>query len=97
MKKITLLALTTLMIVGCRNSTSTNINANNKVNKTLNKYEVLLSTKDTIYVEAKLYYMYHGYFGTNTEPECIFEDEHGNKIQVIHNPVYVKEIGKTSN
>lgn len=86
MKKIILLALTTLMMVGCGNSTS-------KVNnKTPNKYEVLLSTKDTIYIEAELYYMYHGYFGTNTEPDCIFEDKHGNRIQVIHNPVYVKEI-----
>lgn len=85
---IILLSLISLIMVGCKNSTSTNI----KVNKTPNKYEVLLSTKDTIYVEAELYYMYHGYFGTNTEPECIFEDEHGNTIQVIHNPVYVKEI-----
>lgn len=91
MKKIILLALSALMIVGCGNSTSTN-KVNNKVNKTPNKYEVLLSTKDTIYVEAELYYMYHGYFGTNTEPDCIFEDEHGNRIQVIHNPVYVKEV-----
>ena len=92
MKNIILLALIALVMVVCENSTSTNTKVNNKVNKTLNKYEVLLSTKDTIYVEAELYYMYHGYFGTNTEPECIFEDEHGNRIQVIHNPVYVKEI-----
>ena len=92
MKKIILLALTVLMIVGCGNSQSTNTKVNNKANKTPNKYEVLLSTKDTIYVEAEFYYMYHGYFGTNTEPECIFEDKHGNIIQVIHNPVYVKEI-----
>ena len=91
MKKIILLALAALMMVGCENSISTN-KENNKVNEIHNRYEVLLSTKDTIYVEAKLYYMYHGYFGTNTEPECIFEDEHGNTIQVIHNPVYVKEV-----
>lgn len=88
MKNIILLTLTALMMVGCGNPKQTN----NKTNKTPNKYEVLLSTKDTIYVEAKLYYMYHGYFGTNTEPECVFEDEQGNIIQVIHNPVYVKEI-----
>lgn len=92
MKKLILLALAVLMMTGCRNSTSTNTKINNKVDKISNKYEVLLSTRDTIYVEADFYYMYHGYFGTNTEPECIFEDEHGNTIQVIHNPVYVKKI-----
>ena len=86
MKKFILLALTVLMMVGCGNSTSTNIN------KTPNKYEVLLSTKDTIYVEADSYFMYHGFFETNTEPEFIFEDKYGNRIQVIHNPVYVKKI-----
>lgn len=89
MKKIILLVLTILIMVGCGNLTSSKVN---KANKTPNKYEVLLSTKDTIYVEAESYYMYHGYFGTNTEPECIFIDEHNNIIQVIHNPVYVKEI-----
>lgn len=89
MKKVILLALTALMMVGCVNSTSTNIKVNNT---TPNKYEVLLSTKDTIYVEAFSYYMYHGAFGTNTEPDCIFDDKYGNRIQVIHNPVYVKEI-----
>lgn len=92
MKKIILLAFISLMIVGCRNSTSTNTKTNNKVNKTPTKFEVLLSTKDTIYIEAESYYMYHGYFGTNTEPEYIFEDEYGHRIQIIHNPVYVKEI-----
>ena len=90
-KKIILLVFTALMMMECENSTSTN-KVNNKDNKTPNKYEVLLSTKDTIYVEANSYYLYHGYFGTNSEPDCIFVDKYYNKIQVIHNPIYVKEI-----
>ncbi len=87
MKKLILLSFITLMMIGCENSTSTN-----KANKTPNKYEVLLLTKDTIYVEANSYYLYHGCFGTNSEPDCIFVDKYGRKLQVIHNPIYVKEI-----
>lgn len=91
MKKLILLALTAFMMMGCENSTSTS-KVNNKANKTPNKYEVLLLTKDTIYVEADSYYLYHGYFGTNSEPDCIFIDKYYHKIQTIHNPIYVKEI-----
>ena len=99
MKKLILLALTALMMVGCENSESTNVKTTptkvkKVVNKTPNKYEVLLSTKDIIYVEADSYHMYHGAFGTNTEPECYFYDIYGNDIQVIHNPVYVKKVTK---
>ena len=91
MKKLILLVLTVLIVIGCENSTSTN-KENNKANKTPNKYEVLLLTKDTIYVEADSYYLYHGYFGTNSEPDCVFIDKYCHKIQTIHNPIYIKEI-----
>lgn len=89
MKKVILLALTALMMVGCGNPTPTKRKV---INTTPNKYEVLLSTKDKIYVDANSYYMYHGEFGTITEPDCIFYDKYGHIIHVIHNPVYVKEI-----
>lgn len=91
MKKLILLTLTIFITIACGNSTSTN-KVNNKVDKTPNKYEVLLLTKDTVYVEANSYYLYHGYFGTNSEPDCVFIDKYGRKLQVIHNPIYVKEI-----
>ena len=85
MKKVIIPALAALMMAGCGNQTSSH------TQETPKRYEVLLPTKDIIHVEADSYYMYYGYFGTNTEPDCIFEDRHGNRIQVIHNPVYVKE------
>lgn len=90
MKKI-LLVLTTLIIIGCGNPASTN-KINNKVNKTPNKYEVLLSTKDTIYVEAYYYTSYAGFLGNSPIETITFYDRNHDRLQEINNPVYVKKI-----
>ncbi len=94
MKKIILLALAILMMVGCGNPTPNKTKVNKKVNETPapNKYEVLLSTKDTIYVEAYYYTSHAGFWGNGPIETISFYDRKHYLLQEINNPVYIKEI-----
>lgn len=76
MKKLILLMLTTLMMVGCE-----------KEHGEMHKYEVLLPTKDTIYVDARYYESTSAFTSAVT-----FYDTPWKKIIRINNPVYIKEI-----
>lgn len=78
-KKIILLALTALMMVGC-----------DKKQRVSHKYEVLLSTKDTMYVDA---WRYESSSATFTSKRTItFYDTHSMDILRIYDPVYIREI-----
>jgi hypothetical protein len=78
MKKIILLVLTALMI-GC-----------GKEQRAIHKYEVLLSTKDTMYVDAWYYESFSATF--TSKRTVIFYDAHWNDILTINDPVYIREI-----
>lgn len=77
MKKIILLALTAL-VMGC-----------GKEQRVIHKYEVLLSTKDTIYVDAWFYVSSSSTF--TSKRTVIFYDIKGKEIFIINDPIYVKE------
>lgn len=75
MKKLLLLALTAIMMVGCKRETPNG----------LNKYEVVLSSKDTIYIDA---YDFVVKRGTN----YIFMDYYFNTVAAINSPICVKQL-----
>ena len=77
-KKIILLTLMVL-IVGC-----------GKEQRVTHKYEVLLSTKDIIYVDAWRYESSSATF--TSKRTAIFYDTHGIDILTINDPVYIREI-----
>ena len=80
MKKIILLlAFTTLVMMGCR-----------KEQRVTHKYEVLLSTKDTMYIDAWCYESPSSTFTSNST--AIFYDTKMRDILTIHDPVYIREI-----
>lgn len=72
--------LTTLMLVACV-----------KRERVTNEYEVLLPTKDTMYVNAWYYDCSIGTFTSNKT--YVFYDAKDAET-VIHNPIYVREIRK---
>ena len=76
MKKLILLALTTLVVAGCE--------------KVTHKYEVLLPTRDTMYVDAWKCAPHSG--GFSSRKTLIFYDTHWQKILTIYDPVYIREI-----
>ena len=76
MKKIILLALIIFM-VSC--------NEQQKQKIVIHKYEILLSTKDTIYVDARSYYL-------SSEGIAVFRDSLCREFATINNPIYVREI-----
>ena len=79
MKKIILLALTAIMVTGC-----------GKEQRITHKYEVLLSTKDTMYVDA---WFYESSYATFTSDMTVkFYDTNWNDFLTIENPIYIKEI-----
>ena len=78
MKKI-LLALTTLMMMGC-----------SKGQRVTHKYEVLLSTKDTMYVDAWYYNSSSATF--TSKRTVVFYDTHWTDILTINDPIYIREI-----
>ena len=80
MKKFLLLMLITLTFIGCA-----------KRERVMSTYEVLLPTKDTIYVNAWYYYCSIGTFTSNKT--YVFYDAKDAET-VIHNPIYVREIKK---
>ena len=61
-----------------------------KKERRTNIYEVLLSTKDTMYIDARYYYCSTAAF--NSRRTVKFYDTHHNEIVTISNPVYIKEI-----
>ena len=76
MKKLLLLALTAIMMVGCFRS---------NVPETVNRYEVLLRSGDTIYVESYEYIV-----KSNKIYRFIGRDY--SVIADINDPVYVKRL-----
>ena len=77
MKNIILLALTALIMTGCKQIVT-------------HKYEILLSTKDTIYVDA---YFYESSSSTFTSKRTItFYDTCWMDILTINDPIYIREI-----
>ena len=78
MKKIILLALSTLMI-GC-----------GKEQRVTHKYEVLLFTKDTMYVDAWYYTPSSATF--TSKRTVVFYDTHYRDILTINDPIYIREI-----
>lgn len=79
MKKIILLALTVMMMVGCT-----------KEQRVTHKYEVLLSTKDTMYVDAWYYVSSSATFTSKRTVK--FYDTRYKNILTINDPIYIKEI-----
>ena len=76
MKKLLLLALTAIMMVGCFRS---------NVPETVNRYEVLLRSGDTIYVESYEYIV-----KSNKIYRFIRRDY--SVVADINDPVYVKRL-----
>lgn len=89
MKKILFIIVMCLMVMGC-----TSNNENSISHKPFKKYEVLLATKDTIYVDAYRYYIWDNssIFSAGNTIMYTFEDDRHNTLIEIKNPVYVKEI-----
>ena len=78
MKKIILLALIVFM-VSC-----------DKQQRVTHKYEILLSTKDTMYVDAWHYESSSATF--TSKRTVIFYDTYWMNILTINDPIYIKEI-----
>ena len=76
MKKLLLLILTTMMMTGCFKS---------NVHETVNRYEVLLRSGDTIYVES-----YEYIAKPNKTYRFIGRDY--SVVADINDPVYVKQL-----
>lgn len=76
MKKLLLLALTTMMMVGCFRS---------NVPETVNRYEVLLRSGDTIYVESYEYIV-------KSNKVYRFIGQNYSVVADINDPVYVKQL-----
>ena len=79
MKKIILLALIVLILVGCE-----------KEQRVTHKYEVLLSTKDTMYVDAWYYESSSATF--TSKRTVVFYDTRWMNILTINDPIYIREI-----
>jgi hypothetical protein len=78
-KKIILLVLTSIMVTGC-----------GKEQRVTHKYEVLLPTKDTMYVDA---WFYESSSATFTSKRAVkFYDIHYRDILTINDPIYIREI-----
>lgn len=76
MKKLLLLALTAMMMVGCFRS---------NVPERVNRYEVLLRTGDTIYVESYEYIV-------KSNKIYRFRGRDYSVVADINDPVYVKQL-----
>ena len=81
MKKLLLLILIALTLVACV-----------KRERVMNEYEVLLPTKDIMYVNAWYYNCCSGTFTSNKT--YVFYDTKPVEIIRIHNPIYVREVKK---
>lgn len=76
MKKLLLLILTAMMMVGCFRS---------NVPKRVNRYEVLLRSGDTTYVESYEYIV-------NSDKIYRFIGQNYSVVADINDPVYVKRL-----
>ena len=75
-----MLLLIVLMVIGC----------GKEKQRVTHKYEVLLSTKDTMYVDA---YDYESSTSTFTSKRTArFYDTHFRNILTINDPIYIREI-----
>lgn len=74
MKKIILLTLITFMMVGCKYEPP----------KKSNKYEVVLISRDTVYIDAYEFVIRRG---TN----YIFKDYYYNTVAAINSPICIKQ------
>lgn len=81
MKKFLLLMLTTLILVACA-----------KRERVLTNYEVLLSTKDTMHVNAWYYWCPCETFTDNRT--YVFYDTQQIEVIRINNPIYIREAKK---
>lgn len=79
MKKLILLALTTLVVAGC-----------GKGSRVTHKYEVLLATGDTMYVDAWKCAPHSG--GFTSRKTIKFYDTHWQNFLTIYDPIYIREI-----
>ncbi len=79
---------TILVISGCNSSIT------NKKPRIVasNMYEVVLLTKDTVYIEANQYSTYAGFFGGNSTVKYTFYNYPYQIIQEFINPVSVKKM-----
>ena len=75
MKKLLLLVLTVIVMVGCKRESP----------KGLNKYEVVLSSKDTIYIDAYEFVVKRG-------ADYVFMDYYYNIVAAINSPICVKQL-----
>ena len=73
MKKILVLIFTVLMFIGCESRP-----------QKWNRYEVLLTTGDTVYIDAYDYGRKHDTY--------IFREQNCKPIVEIVNPIYIKQI-----
>ncbi len=90
----TLILFIILIISGCDNSiTSKKSHTTTTAN---NVYEVVLSTKDTVYIEAHQYSTYSGFFGGSSTIKCTFYNYHHQVIQEIINPLSIKKVNGNS-
>lgn len=79
MKKIIILSLIALIMIGC-----------GKEQRVTHKYEVLLSTKDTMYVDAWHYESSSATF--TSKRTVVFYDTRWMDILTINDPIYIREI-----
>lgn len=75
MKKLLLLTLAIIMMVGCKHEPP----------KKSNKYEVVLISRDTVYIDAYEFVIRRG---TN----YIFKDYYFNTVAAISSPICVKQL-----
>ena len=79
MKKIIILFLIALIMIGC-----------GKEQRVTHKYEVLLSTKDTMYVDAWHYESSSATF--TSKRTVVFYDTRWMDILTINDPIYIRKI-----
>ena len=75
MKKLLLLAFAAMMMVGCKRESP----------KELNKYEVVLNNRDTVYIDAYEFVIKRG-------TSYIFMDYYFNIVAAINSPICVKQL-----
>lgn len=84
MKKIILLALI-ISMVSCGNMATCG-----KKQRVTHRYEVLLPTKDTMYVDAWFYESSSATF--TSKRTAVFYDTRWREILTVDDPIYIKEI-----
>lgn len=90
MKKLVFIVVSVFLLASCGDTGTYNCNGNGKRDVTveqLNRYEVLLSSGDTVYVECSFMYDY------NRGKNVIYSFRiHNQAVLEVVNPIYVKKI-----